>query len=207
MDAAIHVVRIIQSFLSTIRQRLLIFRSALWHSQLIQRLPLSYVSGFLVTPNEYGGTRLVDCVVPDAARLQILALFLALQQYATKAPFLSCRHLLSPSASYIFHEAGPWHEELRCEILSGTDPSFVPPFSHGTFKTSPAFTLINQPSLPHTNNPLLQLTDISSPNSYSCQRGSVFKRKNSWRRAGHRPVWHRPPWTWNSRLPGITSTS
>lgn len=75
MDAAIHVVRIIQSFLSTFRRWFLIFRSALWHPQLIQRLSLSYVSGFLVTPKEYGGTRLVDRVVPDAARLQICGTF------------------------------------------------------------------------------------------------------------------------------------
>ena len=52
------------------KRKLLIFRSALWYLQLIQRLSPSHVSSFLVTSNEYAGTGLVGLVVHDAARLQ-----------------------------------------------------------------------------------------------------------------------------------------
>ena len=54
----IHHPAIMRSFLSTLKEMLLIIRSALWHLHLIQRLSPSYVSSFHVAPKEYSGIKL-----------------------------------------------------------------------------------------------------------------------------------------------------
>lgn len=91
--------------------------------------------------------------------------FPALQQYATEAPFFSCRHLLTSWLS------------LRCEGWVGGRPFFVPPFSHGTFKTSPVGSASSPNSLTPLYNYAVPTTHrLDTLKSYSFQKGSSFER-------------------------------